>query len=284
MDVAVIGLGNMGRAAAGRLIDRGHRLRVWNRSPGRAGELLERGAVEAASPAEAVDGVEVALVVLTDDDAVASVCLGEGGAAAALPDGAVLADVSTVSPELARRLAAEGPAGRVLDTPVLGAPSALAEGGGRFLVGGPSEALEVARPVLDDLGSDVTHCGPAGAGAVVKLVGNLLLVTGVAAVAEGVAIARAQGVDDDTLAAALAESPVMSPAARMRLGPVLDPHHPGWFGPALARKDVRLAAGLAADAATGAPLAEAADRLLSRVLELGDWPDFAAVAEAYRPA
>ncbi|HET9692504.1 MAG TPA: NAD(P)-binding domain-containing protein [Acidimicrobiales bacterium] len=282
MRTTVIGLGSMGTAAAGRLLDRGHDVTVWNRSPGKADALARRGATVAADPAAAVADAEVVLVVLTDDDAVASVLLGDGGAAAALAPSAVLADVSTVSPALARRLADEGPAGRVLDSPVLGAPAALAAGKGRFLVGGPEAALATAQPVLDDLGAATTHCGPAGAGAVMKLVANLMLVAGVAAMAEGVAIARGHGLGDDLLRQLLPDLPVTAPASAMRLDPVLDPAHPGWFGPALARKDVRLAAALAGDAGLDPAVAPALDRLLGATMEAGEWPDFSAVIEGLR--
>ena len=285
MRIAVVGLGNMGAAIAGRLLDRGHEVTVWNRSPGKADEVAGKGATVAPTAAEAAAGAEVVLVVLTDDDAVADVVLGAGGVAAALAEGAVLADVSTVSPAMARRLAAEGPAGRVLDTPVLGAPSALAAGSGRFVVGGPAEALSVAQPVLDDLGAATTHCGPAGAGAVMKLVANLLLVSAVSTMAEGIAIARGHGLDDDLLRSVFGgtgpggDLPVVAPAAKARLDPVLDPAHPGWFGPALARKDVRLAAALAEEAGIAAVVAPALDRLLGATIDTGDWPDFASVIE-----
>lgn len=146
----------------------------------------------------------------------------------------MLADVSTVSPALARRLAEEGPEGQVLDTPYLGSPSAVASGSGSFLVGGPPEALAVVAPVLDTLGSSTQHCGPSGAGAVLKLVANLLLVTGVAAMAEGIAVARRQGIGDDLLRRVLPDLPVLSGTSRLRLDAVLDPAHEGWFGPALA--------------------------------------------------
>jgi 3-hydroxyisobutyrate dehydrogenase-like beta-hydroxyacid dehydrogenase len=281
MRAAVIGLGNMGRAFAGRCLDQGHEVVVWNRSPGKAGELVARGAREASDPAEAVRDVEVVLVVLTDDDAVSSVVFGDHGIAAAVADGAVLANVSTVSPGLARRLAADGPSGRVLDTPVLGAPTAIESGKGRFLVGGPAEALAKVAPLLDDLGASTIHCGGPGAGAVMKLVSNLLLVTGVAAMAEGIAIARSHGIDEDLLRRAFGDSPVLSQASLQRLGPVLDPEHPGWFGPSLARKDVRLAASLAEEGGARAVLATAVDGLLTELIDSGrEWPDFAAVIEA----
>ena len=270
----------MGRAFAARAVESGHRVTVWNRSPGKAADLVASGAIEADSHAKAASSAEVVLVVLTDDAAVESVCIGRGGLLAALPEDAVLADVSTVSPALARRLAQTGPAGRVLDSPVLGSPAAVEQGKGRFLVGGASSALSAVSPLLDDLGASTIHCGPAGYGAVMKLVCNLLLVTGVAAMAEGVAVARNQGIGDDLLRQVFSDTPVLSPASNMRLQPMLDPEHPGWFAPAMARKDVRLALDLASGAGTALRLASAADEMLGDLMESGiDWTDFAALIE-----
>lgn len=192
MHVAVIGMGNMGRAFAARFIECGHRVTVWNRSAGRAEELVGQGAQEATSPAAAASDADVVLVVLTDDAAVESVCLGGDGVVSGMADHTILANVSTVSPALARRLADAGPDDRVLDTPVLGSPEAVKDGKGRFLVGGPASALATVEPVLGDLGASTIHCGGSGTGAVMKLVCNLLLVTGVAAVAEGSALLAAK--------------------------------------------------------------------------------------------
>lgn len=281
MHVAVIGMGNMGRAFAARSIECGHRVTVWNRSAGRAEELVGQGAEEAASPAAAASDADVVLVVLTDDAAVESVCLGGDGVVSGMADDTILANVSTVSPALARRLADAGPDDRVLDTPVLGSPEAVKGGKGRFLVGGPASALATVEPVLGDLGASTIHCGPSGTGAVMKLVCNLLLVTGVAAVAEGVSIARGQSIGDDMIRTVLNEAPVVSPASRQRLDPVLDSEHSGWFGPALARKDVRLAVDLARQGGAAVRLGPAADDLLTRLIDQGhDWPDLAAVIEA----
>jgi 3-hydroxyisobutyrate dehydrogenase-like beta-hydroxyacid dehydrogenase len=114
-----------------------------------------------------------------------------------------------------------------------------------------------------------------------KLVSNLLLVSGVAAMAEGATIARSQGIGDDLLREVFRDSPVISPAALQRLEPVLDAEHEGWFGPALARKDVRLAAALAEEGGVRAVFARAADGLLGELVDSGrEWPDFAAVIEA----
>jgi 3-hydroxyisobutyrate dehydrogenase-like beta-hydroxyacid dehydrogenase len=281
MRVTVLGLGNMGRAFAARALERGHDVTVWNRSAGRAAELVAAGATEAESVTKAVSAAEVTLVVLTDDRAVLDVCLGDGGALASLADGAVLANASTVAPETARELADAGRAGAVLDTPVMGAPALIAKGGGKFLVGGPAEAVAVVAPLLGDLGAGHVHCGPAGAGVTAKLVSNLQLVIGVAALAEAIATARANGLPDDLLRTVFEDTPVVSAASRLRLDSLLDPEHPGWFNAELARKDVRLAVRLAEQQGVPVKLGPAAENLLTTVIAVGgQWPDFTAVIEA----
>jgi 3-hydroxyisobutyrate dehydrogenase-like beta-hydroxyacid dehydrogenase len=276
-----MGLGNMGRAFAARGIETGHQMTVWNRSSGRAVELVENGAVEAQSPDAAARGADAVLVVLADDEAVLSVCLGSDGALASLGPGAVLANISTISPGTARRLAEAGPEGRVLDAPVMGSPAMVAGGLGRFLIGGPAPAIASVDPLWNDLGAGYTHCGPVGTGATVKVLANLLLITGVACLAEAVATARQHAVPDELLKSLLADSPLISAASSLRLDSVLDATHPGWFSPTLARKDLRLAIDLADEAGVGVRIGPAAEALLTTVIDAGgQWPDFAAVIEA----
>jgi 3-hydroxyisobutyrate dehydrogenase-like beta-hydroxyacid dehydrogenase len=284
MRVAVLGLGAMGRALAARALEKGHEVTVWNRSPGRAGELTAAGAVEAATPAEAAGRSEVVLVVVADDAAVRAVCLGPDGVLAGLGEGGVLAAVSTVSPSLTRELAAAGPPGRVVESPVMGSPTAVAGGAGRFLVAGPGQSVEHVAPLWDDLGSDHQYCGPIGSAMVLKLVSNMLLIVGVTALAEAVAVARAQGVSDDLLRTLFRDSGVISPTSRQRLEPILDGTHPGWFSPELARKDLALAAGVAEEGSVPVALGPAAAGLLDTVIGAGrQWEDFAAVIEALHP-
>ena len=281
MRITVLGMGNMGRAFAARAIETGHQTTVWNRTPGRVADLAASGAVEADTATAAAAGADVVLVVLADDAAVLDVCLGDDGVLAALEPDAVLANVSTVSPDTARRLAQEGPEGRVLDAPVMGSPAMIIGGLGRFLIGGPAAAISALEPVWDDLGSGYTHCGPAGSGATMKILANSLLITGVAAVAEAIATARRQGISDEFLRTLLADSPVLSLASNLRLDSLLNPAHPGWFSPALARKDLRLAIDLADEAGVGVRIGPATDALLTTVIDSGkEWPDFAAVIEA----
>jgi 3-hydroxyisobutyrate dehydrogenase-like beta-hydroxyacid dehydrogenase len=227
---------------------------------------------------------DVVLMVLADDDAVLSVCLGEHGVLDSLRQGATLAIVSTVSPDTVRKVAEAAPEGSVLDAPVMGSPSAVAAGLGRFLIGGPSPRVASLDVLWSDLGSGYKSCGPVGSGATLKLVSNLLLITGVAALAEAIATARHHGIPDDLLKSIFAESFVVSPASKIRLESLFDEAHPGWFTPALARKDVRLAVGLADQAEIGVRIGPATDILLSAVIDTGHpWPDFSAVIEALNP-
>jgi 3-hydroxyisobutyrate dehydrogenase len=280
MRLTVLGLGNMGRAFAAVALEKGHQVTVWNRSPNRAADLVSSGATEADTPERAVADSDVTLVVVADDDAVLDVCRG-AGVLGALPPHSVLAIVSTVAPETVRHLAEIGPASRVLDAPVMGSPAAVAAGHGSFLVGGPLTTVSSLDSLWSDLGSGYTYCGDVGSGATMKVVSNLLLITGVAALAEAIATARGQGIPDELLKGVFNDSFVVSPASKVRLDSLFDQAHPGWFTPALARKDVRLAVGLAAETGAGVRIGPATEALLSTVIETNDsWPDFTAVIEA----
>jgi 3-hydroxyisobutyrate dehydrogenase-like beta-hydroxyacid dehydrogenase len=271
----------MGRAFAGRALGGGHQVTVWNRSPGRAGELVASGAVEASSVSRAVADAEVVLTVVADDDALLDICLGQHGVLAALGPAAILVNISTVAPDTIRQLADADPGGRVVDAPVLGSPDMVAGGGARFFVGCPVELATALEPLWSDLGAGYTHCGPVGTAATMKLVSNLLLITGVAALAEGIATARTQGIPDELVRKVLSDSPVVSLSSAVRLDSLLDDAHPGWFSPTLARKDVRLAIGLAEQTSVGVRLGPATEALLSTVVDAGgQWPDFTAVIEA----
>jgi len=281
MRISILGMGNMGRAFAARAIETGHQTTVWNRTPGRVAALVASGAAEVDTATTAVAGADAVLVVLADDAAVLDVCLGDDGVLTSLEADAVFANVSTVSPETARRLAEQGPEGRVLDAPVMGSPQMIAGGLGRFLVGGPAPAITAIEPLWNDLGSGYTHCGPVGTGATMKILANSLLITGVASLAEVIATARRLAIPDEFLRALLADSPVVSVASNLRLDSLLDATHPGWFSPALARKDLRLAIDLAEETGVGVRIGPATEALLTTVIDTGEqWPDFAAVIEA----
>jgi 3-hydroxyisobutyrate dehydrogenase-like beta-hydroxyacid dehydrogenase len=282
MRLAIVGMGNMGSAFALRALAKGHGVTVWNRTPDRAPEVVAAGAHQANSPGAAAAGADAVLIVLADDAAVIDVCLGTDGVLASLERSAVCANVSTVAPSTIRRLVDAGPAERILDSPVMGSPEMIAAGFGSFLIGGPLATITSVEPLWTDLGSGYTHCGPSGTGAIMKIVQNMLLITGVAALAEGIVIALRSGLSEDLVKEVMTNSGVISPASKIRLPNMLDDAHPGWFSPALARKDVRLAVDLAADVGLPAQFGPTTEALLTAVIDAdGEWPDFAAVIEAF---
>jgi 3-hydroxyisobutyrate dehydrogenase-like beta-hydroxyacid dehydrogenase len=282
MRIAIIGTGNMGQAFASRALEKGHQVTVWNRTPERCGPALAAGARSGATPGEAAVGADAVLVVLADDAAVLGVCLGADGVLASLEPSAVFANVSTVAPDTIRRLAEAGPAERILDSPVMGSPEMIAAGHGSFFIGGSLAAIAAVEPLWTDLGSGYTHCGPSGTGAIMKIVQNMLLITGVSALAEGIAVARGNGLSEELIRSVMAGSFVVSPASQIRLSSLLDDTHPGWFTPTLARKDIRLAVDLADRAGVPARIAPAAESLLTTAIDENDeWPDFTAVIEAF---
>jgi 3-hydroxyisobutyrate dehydrogenase-like beta-hydroxyacid dehydrogenase len=245
--IAFCGLGRMGVPMAARLVDAGHDVAVWNRTPERAEPVVEQGASQARSPAEAAAGAEVVITMVSDGSALDDVVFGPKGVAESLAGGATLIDMSTVGPDAVRALAERLPA-RVdaLDAPVLGSVPQASEGTLKIFVGGDAAVFERCRPVLEALGTP-RHLGPLGAGAAMKLVANSTLGALMGGLAEALALADALGLEEAAVLDILAESPigmtVKSKRALVESG-VYDAN----FKLGLAAKDLRLVTA-AADAA-----------------------------------
>jgi 3-hydroxyisobutyrate dehydrogenase-like beta-hydroxyacid dehydrogenase len=261
--VAFCGLGRMGVPMAARLVDAGHQLAVWNRTPGRAGALLERGASEAGSPAECAAGAEVVVTMLSDPDALEVVTFGADGVAAGVSPGAVVLEMSTVGPDVVRSLAARLPEGvHVLDAPVLGSVPQATDGTLKIFVGGDRAVVERCRPVLDAMGTP-RHLGPLGAGAAMKLVANSTLGAVMSAVGEALALADALGLDEQAVLDILAESPVGATVKGKR-ALIESGAYPANFKLALAAKDLRLVTAAAEQAGVELRLARAAQSWLDQ--------------------
>src|SRR5215468_9071392 len=159
--VAFIGLGRMGHGMAGRYLDAGFEVAVWNRSKAKADDLIARGARWAPSPAAAAVGADAVVTMVADDEASRHVWLGKDGAAANMKAGTLAIECSTVSYahalEMARELNGRGLI--YIDCPVTGLPSAAAEGKLTLLVGADAADLEKAHPLLKPLGSTIRHFG-----------------------------------------------------------------------------------------------------------------------------
>jgi 3-hydroxyisobutyrate dehydrogenase len=195
--VAFIGLGRMGHGMAGRYLDAGFSVAVWNRSRAKAEDLIARGARWATSPADAAAEADAVVTMVADDEASRAVWLGAGGAAATMKAGTLAIECSTVSYQHALDMARElnGRGLIYIDCPVTGLPDAAASGKLRLLVGADAADLEKARPFLEPIGSTIRHFGAVGSGTVYKLINNLMGAIQIAGIAEGLAIAEQAGLD-----------------------------------------------------------------------------------------
>ncbi|MGW5878742.1 NAD(P)-dependent oxidoreductase [Nocardiopsis terrae] len=239
--VAFLGLGRMGVRMARRLVDAGHRVTVWNRTPDRAAPLLEAGAASARTPAEAVSGAEVVITMLSDREAVENVLFGPDGAASNLSPGTPLVEMSTIGPEGVRELRDRLPEGtRLLDGPVLGSLPQAEQGALRIFLGGSAEDVSGCEPVLEELGT-VVHVGPLGSGAALKLSVNLTFVTATAAVGEALALSDRHGLDSGTVLDALSLTPLGALIDRLRDRVTSPQPPPTGFSLGLADKDLALA-------------------------------------------
>ena len=285
--VGFIGLGDMGQVIVPRLLDAGHVVRGWNRSPGKSAELEARGMFVAATPAEASRESDIVLSIVTDGAAVREVALGETGIAEGLSPDAVYADMSTISPEVSREVsAAFADRGLVmLDAPLSGSPVTVREGKASVMVGGDEDAYGRAREVLLAIGPKVTYIGGSGLAVQAKLSINLLLMVEVIAFGEAVALAERGGVDRDVMVQAILDSVAASPVLSYRGPFILEgsmPDKPLADVP-LQQKDMTLVLEQARLLASPAPLAAIANDLMNASRGMGfGHQDFVTAHRAYR--
>ncbi len=195
--IGFIGLGIMGQGMARNLLRAGFDLTVWNRTAARMEPLLAAGARAAASPAELAGRCSVVITCVSDTPDVEDVVLGEQGAIHGLQAGSLLIDMSTISPQatqtMSRRLAENGV--HMLDAPVSGGSEGAARGTLSIMVGGEEEQVARATPLLQAMGQSITHVGGQGAGQMVKLVNQILVVVTMLGVGEALLFAQAGNLD-----------------------------------------------------------------------------------------
>jgi 3-hydroxyisobutyrate dehydrogenase len=255
--VAFIGLGRMGHGMAGRYLDAGFDVVVWNRSKAKAEDLLARGARWAASPAGAANGADAIVTTVADDEASRAVWLGKDGAASAAKAGTFAIECSTVSYDHALDLAAalRGRGLIYIDSPVTGLPDAAASGKLTLLIGAEPADLEQARPFLAPLSTTIRHFGPVGTGTVYKLINNLMGAIQIAGIAEGLAIAEQAGLDMKLVLEAVETGVAASPQVIRHSRRMVARDFSGAnFTATLRHKDAAYAVALAERLLSGAPL------------------------------
>ena len=283
--IAFLGLGIMGGGMARRLVAAGFPVAVFNRSADKAGPLAGAGARVAATPRAAAEGAEIVISMVADDPASRALWLGSDGALAGMRRGALAVECSTLSVAWVHALAA---AARergcsLIDAPVTGSKAAAAGGELNFLVGGEAADLERIRPALRAMGRSVTHLGPTGSGALVKLVNNFLAGVQVAAFAEAFAWLERSGVAREPAVGFLLEGAAASPVTKVvaaRMGAAdFTPN----FLLRLMAKDLGYARDEAAKAALPLELGAAALGRFQQAIAAGyGESDMAAVVEAVR--
>lgn len=284
MRLGWLGLGDMGQVIVPRLLGAGHEVTGWNRTPGKADPLVEKGMVVAESPAAVAAASEVIFSMVTDAKAVHAVALGENGVLSGIGGESVYLDMSTIDPQVSREVAtAFDERGRtMLDAPLSGSPVTVAQGTASTMVGGDRKAFEKVEPVLYDIGSKVSYIGPSGTAVQMKVAINLTLIVEMIVFCESVALAEKGGVDRAVAVDAMLKSVVASPVMGYRGPFILDMPDKPLADVTLQQKDMVLALEVARRQGSPAPLGAVANELLNACRGLGiDHRDFVTVFDVY---
>ena len=289
MRVAFIGLGNMGGPMAINLQRAGYTVQAFDLSADAIAKVRAEGVDVAASARDAVQGAEVVISMLPASRHVEALYLGDEGLIKLIQPGALLIDCSTIAPASAQKVAAAATSQglQMIDAPVSGGVAGATAGTLTFIVGGPAEALERARPVLQAMGKNIFHMGDAGAGQVAKLCNNMALGVIMAVTGEALALGAAHGLDAKTLSQMMAVSTgrswateVCNPWPGVLENAPASRGYSGGFGNDLMLKDMGLAVEAAIGVGATVPLGELARNLYAMNKQAGrGGQDFSSVVQ-----
>lgn len=275
MNAGLIGLGIMGAPMARNLVRAGFPLTVATRTPGKAEQFVadvksENPAAQVravTSAAEVAAASEVIVTMVTDSPDVIAVARGEQGIFATARPGTVIIDMSTISPQVTRELAAEAASRGLqwLDAPVSGGQKGAIEGTLTIMVGGEAAALERVRPALEAMGKRITHFGPAGSGQSAKLCNQIVVAVNLLAVCEGLVFGAKAGLDLNTLHQALTGGAANSWALEVLGKKMIERDFAPAFMVRLQQKDLRLVLDAAGTAHTPLPGTALVHQMLAAV-------------------
>lgn len=252
--IGFIGLGIMGSGMAQNLLEKGHDVVVWNRTPEKMAALVAKGAEAASNPAEVARRCPIVMMCVSDTRDVLAVLAYEEGLLEGVGEGSLVVDHSTISPDSTAKFAEEVATrgGKWIDAPVSGGSEGAAKGTLSIMVGGHAEDVERARPFMEAFGTTITHVGGIGDGQRVKLVNQILVVGTQLAVSEALLFAQASGLDLGTALEAVRGGAAGSWMLANRGPQMIERDWRPGFTIDLQQKDLRLA--LAAADEVGAPL------------------------------
>jgi len=241
--VGFIGLGTMGGPMVQRLLDAKHTVTGYNRTRSRAQWLVDLGMRWADSPREVAEAADVTLSMLRDTDALNEVSGGPDGLLAGLRPGSIYADMSTVSPEASRQLAARVSTrgAHMLDAPVSGSSVTLMAGQLSIMVGGDRAVFDQVKPILQVIGPTVNYVGANGLAVTMKIATNLSLPVQILSFCESILLAQKSGIPRETAIEVLLNSVVASPALKYRIPLIQDPPDEPLFDVNMMQKDLKLA-------------------------------------------
>jgi 3-hydroxyisobutyrate dehydrogenase len=285
MNVGFVGLGTMGGAMAANAARAGFEVSAWNRTPGRAAELEELGVRLRETAAAVAASSDIVITIVSDTPDVEAVLFGPGGVAEGAMPGTLVIDMSTISPSATRqfadRLGTKGVA--MLDGPVSGGSEGAKKGTLSIFIGGEAADLERARPLLQSLGTTITHVGPIGSGQAVKAVNQVILAGTYLGVAEGIVLAIKAGLDVEQTVAALGGGAAQSWVLANRSGRMLANDYPLGFKVALHRKDLGIALSMARELGASLPVSALCEALEAGLMGRGHADDdMSAVARSIR--
>ena len=272
MNVAFIGLGVMGYPMAGHLVRTGHRVTVFNRTPGRAALWCDEfGGASAPTPAEAVAGAEVVAVCVGNDDDVRQVLVGESGVLEGIAPGSLLVDHTTASAELAREMAQRCDDLEVgfVDAPVSGGQAGAEGGTLTIMCGGDEEDFQRAGPVLEAYARCVRRLGGPGAGQLAKMVNQICIAGVVQGLSEAMLFSEKAGLDTADVIEVISQGAAQSWQMENRYLTMLAGEYEHGFAVDWMRKDLAIVAGEARRMGLSLPVAELVDSYYGDVQELG---------------
>jgi 3-hydroxyisobutyrate dehydrogenase-like beta-hydroxyacid dehydrogenase len=277
--VGFIGLGLMGSRLTRRLHSAGWNIRAWNRSPQPAKEIQREGVATAASVAELVSDSDVILSSLANDAAVQSVYLDNGGVLSTAEPGTVILEMSTISPELSRRMHQEARAGGVnfLDVAISGSTPSVDAGTITLLAGGDKETFEQCVPIFESIARQWFLIGPGSSGVQMKLVVNLLLGLDMQAIAEAVSLGEHLQIDRNVLLDVLSKTAVVAPAMAGKFRKIKDGDYSPEFPLRLMSKDMDLVMDAARASGANLPAASVAQSVLASNISTSGGLDLAAI-------
>jgi 3-hydroxyisobutyrate dehydrogenase-like beta-hydroxyacid dehydrogenase len=242
-ELGFVGLGVMGSEMVLRLLEKGHTVTGYNRTQSKAARLIEKGMKLAASPKQVAAESDFTFSMVTNSAALGAIVEGPHGMLAGLAAGKTLIDMSTVSPEFSRSVAAKVRAtgADMVDAPVSGSVITLQEGKLSVMVGGRKETFDRVNALLHDVGPKVTYVGENGLALVMKIATNLSLAVQMLAFSEGVLLAEKSGIPRDVAVEVLTNSAIASPMVKYRGPFVLKLPAEAWFNVNMMQKDMLLA-------------------------------------------